>query len=602
MSALFRRAKTLWRLGIPNLVRVGAYRAAIRVGLHPVQRARGTVGQGPFFSATADRSDRLSPQRGWTSQAKLFGRHGVPIDETPPAWTRSPLAQADAAPPALDPWWTIPDFVGDDIKDVWEFSRFDWALAFAQQARCGNPQALQRLNSWLQDWVTANPPFLGPNWKCGQEASIRLMHLSLAASFLQQESRPSAAVSAFIASHLARIGPTLAYARAQDNNHATSEAAALFVAGCWLSLSNHPEASALEKRGRNLLEQTVARLILPDGTFSQYSTNYHRVVLDTLSIAEFWRRRSGAKAFSPLFRERAAAASEWLRTIVDATTGDAPNIGANDGANLLPLSDTDYRDFRVSAQLGCHYFQCANAYPPGPWDEAVRWLGVERAERDLPAAQSRAFDKGGFAVLRHGPAMAVLRYPRFAFRPSQADALHVDFWLSGTDVLRDGGSYRYNTDDALVEYFGGVASHNTIQFDSAPQMPRLGRFLLGDWLKTEAAAFAPQHAQASYRSKRERWRHDRDVQLGDALLVTDTVEGFAREAVLRWRLQPGDWTLSGGVARSGSLTLEISSDVPGMKVTLVEGFESRYYGEMTPLPVVEARIARPGKFFSKLSW
>lgn len=602
MSSLFSRTRTLWRLGVPNLVRVGAYRAAIRAGVHPVQRARGIVAQGPFFAAATETAAKMSPQSGWTTQAKLFGRHAVPIGDIPPAWTQSPLAQHVAPPRTLQPWWTIPDFAGEDIKNIWELSRFDWALAFAQQARCGNSQALQRLNSWLEDWVTANPPFAGPNWKCGQEASIRLMHLSLTAAFLKQESRPSAAVGAFIASHLARIGPTLPYARAQENNHATSEAAALFVAGCWLLLSNHPEASALEKRGRTLLEQTVARLILPDGTFSQYSTNYHRVVLDTLSIVEFWRRRSGAKPFSNLFCKRAAAASEWLRTIVDATTGDAPNIGANDGANLLPLSDIDYRDFRISVQLGCHYFQGANAYPPGPWDEALRWLGLERSERDLPAVRSKVFDNGGFAVLRDGPAMAVLRYPRFLFRPSQADALHVDFWLSGENVFRDGGSYRYNTDAELIDYFGGVASHNTIQFDSSAQMPRLGRFLLGDWLATEATEFSPQHARASYRSKRERWRHDRVVRLGDTLVVTDRVDGFAREAVLRWRLQPGAWTLSGGVARSGSLTLEVKSDVANMDVALVEGFESRYYGEMTPVPVIEARIDRPGQFFSKLSW
>src|SRR3546814_16507555 len=51
-------------------------------------------------------------------------------------------------------------------------------------------------------------------------------------------------------------------------------------------------------------------------------------------------------------------------------------------------------------------------------------------------------------------------------------------------MQRDGGSYSYNRGAHWIDYFGGVASHNSVQFDDADQMPRLGRFLLGDWLTT----------------------------------------------------------------------------------------------------------------------
>jgi len=74
-------------------------------------------------------------------------------------------------------------------------------------------------------------------------------------------------------------------------------------------------------------------------------------------------------------------------------------------------------------------------------------------------------------VLRHGPAMALLRYPRFRFRPSQADALHLDFWVSGENWLRDAGSFSYNTEQRWLNYFPGTVAHNTIQFDGRDQMP-----------------------------------------------------------------------------------------------------------------------------------
>ena len=76
----------------------------------------------------------------------------------------------------LKPWWKIPDFNKEigDIKFIWELSRME-VLAFAQRARNGNDYALVKLNDWLTDWVETNPTYAGPNWKCGQEASIRVI-------------------------------------------------------------------------------------------------------------------------------------------------------------------------------------------------------------------------------------------------------------------------------------------------------------------------------------------------------------------------------------------------------------------------------------------
>ena len=108
-----------------------------------------------------------------------------------------------------------------------------------------------------------------------------------------------------------------------------------------------------------------------------------------------------------------------------------------------------------------------------------------------PVPKSRTFDDGGYHVLRAGPALGVLRYPRFRFRPSQADALHFDLWLGDRNLLRDAGTFSYNDPEAREDFFAGTAAHNTVQFDDRDQMPRLGRFLFADWLK--ARGVEPVH-------------------------------------------------------------------------------------------------------------
>lgn len=604
MTGFAARLRTFAALGPANAARALGYRAGLKLGVHPAQRVTATLPtKGPFFTGVAAPIKGLSAPKGWHDTGLLFGTYRFAIGDMPPAWNRDPLDDTtlpDSDPATLAPWWKIGDFSGGDIKRIWELSRFDWTMAFAQQARAGDLTAAARLERWIADWVRVNPAYRGPNWKCAQEASIRVMHLSLAALILGDEMRLSAAMGELIAAHVRRILPTLSYARAQDNNHATSEAAALFIAGAWFCKAGIAGADALIRRGRSLLERTVARLFAPDGSFSQYSLNYHRVALDTLALVEIWRRRAELPPFTARWYGRAAAASNWLWVMTDPANGDAPNLGANDGANLLPLTDADYRDHRPSVQLATVLFRDIRAYPPGAWDQALDWLGIERPDTIGTLPEYANFEDGGYAVLRREGAMAMVRYPRFRFRPSQADALHVDLWHAGNNLLRDGGSYSYNTDVEWIDYFGGVQSHNTVQFDGQPQMPRLSRFLLGDWLTTESRGPVESGFTAAYRH-RAGWRHRRTVALGDRLKVVDDVGGFVREARLRWRLTPGEWRIEGDGVTDGNRRLMVRADVP-LTIELNTGWESRRYLQKTVLPVVEVTVTRPGRITSEYCW
>jgi hypothetical protein len=251
---------------------------------------------------------------------------------------------------------------------------------------------------------------------------------------------------------------------------------------------------------------------------------------------------------------------------------------------------------------------------PGPWAHALQWLGGSVPLAVAPPPQSYVADDGGFAVLRCGRAMAMLRYPRFRFRPSQADALHLDLWLGPDNLLRDAGTYSYNTDQQWINYFGGTASHNTVQFDDRDQMPRLSRFLFGDWLKADGVQTLPGSAQATqfeagYKDGRGA-RHHRAVSLyADRLLVVDQVQGFTSKAVLRWRLQPGDWRLVPSpqglqlvLGSEGVVTLTVSATVPVLRCELVQGWESRHYLEKTPVPVLEVEVQQSCTLTTEVHW
>jgi hypothetical protein len=601
--------RTYWRLGFLNLLRVGWYRVQIQLGIHTVQKLKRSL-YGQIFFNPPENYVNFKASLQWNESARYFGVDHFPIWNNPPNWNINPFTGSRIAG-INQPWWQISDFgsgVGD-IKIIWEASRFDWVLAFAQRAAIGGKKDLHRLNLWLSDWIENNQAYQGPNWKCGQEASIRVIHLLLAAIFLQQERSPREELIRLIEAHLARIAPTIEYAVSQDNNHGSSEAAALFIGGSWLKLFNISSGASWQSLGRYWLENRITHLIDSSGSFSQHSVNYHRLILDTLSFLEFWRRRLNLPTFSETFYGRAKAATKWLFYMTDPISGDAPNLGANDGVNLLPLTNSDYRDYRPSIQLANLLFYGEFAYPEhGDYQNQLTWLGLNRDLigksdflKKINTTNSHFFYSSGYIVLRKGNWKAIFRYPLYRFRPSQCDALHIDFWYGSTNLFRDSGSYSYNTDSNTYDYFSGVEGHNTIQFDDREQMPKVKRFLRGKWLIVENLLLPCEDgsemliAGAGYRD----WQgasHYRKIALNDAgLCIIDTVSGFQKKAVLRWRLPLGDWEISDTCVRNSDFTILINSSVPIKDLRIVDGWESRYYLSRDPVKVLEVCVTQSGQ-------
>jgi Heparinase II/III-like protein/Heparinase II/III N-terminus len=547
-------------------------------------------------------------------QLPAFSHHWVDVG-FPPRWHRSVISQVDADPPGAH-WTRLPDFGlrGGDVKGYWEASRFDGllilALGWLSTRRGDIGVAVER---WMASWCADNPPNAGLQWKCGQETGIRLMQGLLAAELLQRWGgvAPTTAFCTWVAQHCARIAPTMLYAVGQDNNHGSSEAAALFTAGAFLVHHAQPALARRGRRwcatGRHWLENRLAHRVLADGSFAQHSLNYHRVLLDTCAFAETFRRWHGEPPFSALLLERCRAATQWLAAFTDPASGDAPNLGANDGARLFVLHRQHYRDFRPSVQWAARLFLDRREYLVGAHDEPLAWLGLDSAAAASPEpAAAQLWPDGGYARLAALGAWVMLRLPRYRFRPSHADALHLDLWVGGRNLLRDGGSYAYNAEPQWLRYFSGTESHNTVQFDGRDQMPRVSRFLFGDWLECEELHFdaAASTVVAAYRDSFGA-RHKRSVTLAaGSLSVTDEVSGMRERAVLRWRIAPSEsaWTCSDGVWTDGTLRIAVRSTAPMARFECVDGWESRHYADKTCLPVLEVEVRSDATLTTEITW
>jgi hypothetical protein len=360
----------------------------------------------------------------------------------------------------------------DDIKFAWEPARFGWAFLLGRAYHVSRDERHARL-FWrlFESFDRGNPPYNGPHWMNGQEVAIRLMALIWSAQVFAparlSTPRRVARLTHSIAQHAARIPPTLVYARSQNNNHLVIESASLFLAGC--ALDHQPWRDL----GWRWLNRAIQRQIGPSGEYIQHSTNYHRLMLQAALLVD--AARHGRGDLWPLRTQRALArAAHWLFSLLDGTSGRVPNLGANDGALLLPLSSASFDDFRPTVQAAARAF-LRTGLESGDWDELSLWLGL------APAGHAADSDAYAAEHLRSTHSWACLQASTFKTRLSHMDQLHVDLWWRGLNVAADAGTYLYNAappwDNSLVS----SRVHNCVTIDGREQMTRAGRFMVVDW-------------------------------------------------------------------------------------------------------------------------
>lgn len=407
----------------------------------------------------------------------------------PPRWHVSVLDGTSVD--AQVHWTKLATSGGADIKGVWELSRFSWVYPLVRAwVLDGEARHVERFWALLEDWMEANPPNRGPQWMCGQEASMRL----IAVAFALQAFRAHPATTdarVLLAARLAtataeRIQAHLSYALSQQNNHGISESLGLFTAGAlWPHLE---ESAGWRDQGLETLFPQVEALVAEDGGFSQHSTNYHRLFLQLMTWAEVVLVAEGER-LPPQARERVSQATTFLADLMEPD-GTVPRYGADDSANLFPLSGLPPDDFRPAVGAAQALF-LGTRLPAGPWDEAALLLvgPLPVTTRALSGGAMVDCPVSGVGLLRNLRGAAFFRQPVRApwrHRPSQADQLQVSLRWDGTWLTEDVGTYTYVGGGAAD--FGSAVHHNVVTVDGRGPMRKAGRFLWLPWVAAERLA------------------------------------------------------------------------------------------------------------------
>jgi len=492
-------------------------------------------------------------------------------------WRKHP--ESGLAFPDIE-WWKVPHFdrgIGD-IKEVWEPSRFAWVYDLVRGwLLTGDRQYPAAFHRLLAEWISASPPFRGPQWACGQETAIRAIALLHAEANLPATPEERGRLTTLLAWSGERIADAIGYALSQRNNHGLSEAAGLVVLGVRFGAA-HPEADRWRRTGTELMERQIREQFLPDGWYIQHSFNYLRVALDQCVVAERALRAAGT-GLSAGARERLGAAVGLIAAVI-GPDGSVPNHGPNDGALVLPYSLAHFSDHRPAITRAAALFGASLPADILPDRESLAWLGV--AAPGVSAARGDGITRGaGWVVARAGEVTAFLRAGHYHSRPGHLDVLHLDVRGPGGPVLVDPGTFRYHAPAPWNNGLASAAVHNGPVLDDREPGWRGPRFLWYLWPAGTVESATMTDGVARIVATSATGIRRTVLVRADVLEVRDQVDPrVAHSLRVRWTLHPDappDAVRVEGASTSGS-------GVEGA----VAGWYSPLYGTRVPTRYIDA--------------
>ena len=457
-------------------------------------------------------------------EGKIKGFSSIEMDYGQPInWHLNPITGKTVD--SNKKWFNIPDFdsVIGDIKGVWEISRFSHLFYFIRAYMLTKDKKYYiAFSNQIKDWIKNNEYSYGPNFKCGQEATLRMINVLITYESFKYYNLTSVDdeknVKKIVETSYKKVLSNFFYAhKCIKNNHTLSEITGLII-GAWCS-NDHKKL----KKAYRLLNKEIDNQFFDDGGYVQYSFNYQRFAFQIIEFALSITDKTGYD-IEIQNKDKLKKSVLQLYQLQDES-GILPNYGSNDGALIFPLHTCDYLNYKPT--LNSLHVQLTDnrLYEYGDYDEELLWFNC--TDRDsLPIEsikrQDIKFSDSGLYSLRSNNSHMMIILQNFKNRPAQMDQLHIDLWHKGINVSCDSGTYSYAS--KLGKSLSLTNAHNTVKINGVEQMNKHGHFMIYDWSSALDAEFKEDYFEGKMKSKNG-YSHKRVVSYKDnEFIVKDSVE------------------------------------------------------------------------------
>ncbi|TQE90937.1 heparinase II/III domain-containing protein [Ureibacillus terrenus] len=456
-------------------------------------------------------------------KGKILGFSSIELDYGNPInWHLNPLTNKEVDKSLK--WYKIPDFDQErgDIKVIWEASRFTHLFYFIRAyILTKDAKYYEAFSDQLASWLRENPYSYGANYKCGQEATLRMINVLIAYSAFKSygliTKKDEENVRKIVEGSYKKVLSNFFYAhKCIKNNHTLSEITGLII-GAWAC----GDTNKL-KRAYKLMDKEIEKQFISDGGYKQFSFNYQRFALQIIEFVLKINNKTGMDLSE--HTKKLIKNSALLMYQMQDDSGDVPNYGSNDGALIFPVTTCGYRDFRPVLNTIFSFIDGKRIYEPGEYDEELLWFGNKGIE-EIPCLEierrSSSFHESGFYSFRHKNGFLMTVLQDFKSRPAQMDQLHIDLWHKGINVFCDSGTYSYATE--IGKQLSLTSAHNTVVIPDKEQMSKHGPFLIYNWSLREKVKYETKRFIGTMISKNG-YKHTREIKQTDyGYLIVDQV-------------------------------------------------------------------------------
>lgn len=365
-----------------------------------------------------------------------------------------------------------------DVKVPWELSRCQHFTSLGQAYwLTGDERYAQEYVDQVTDWIDRNPWGQGVNWICAMDVALRAISWIWGFYFFADSAacrnsmfrgrllRSLYLHGEWVASHLEK-GPI-------NGNHYLTDGVGLVFLGTFFRRSR--KGRAWLHTGRAIVLDEMLVQVTGDGVDFEGSTAYHRLVLELFLTAYQLLRIHGETIPAPQW-QRLERMIDFVEAYVKPG-GLAPLLGDADDGRVQIFGRQPIGDHRYLLSTGAVLFDRGEfKRGAGEFHEESFWLlgppGASAFAR-LPAAAappaSRAFDAGGYYVLRHEATHVFVDCANVGMRGigghGHNDILSFELVLDGMPIVTDCGAYLYTASREWRNRFRSTAFHATIQID-----------------------------------------------------------------------------------------------------------------------------------------
>ncbi|MBP1860667.1 heparinase II/III family protein [Rhizobium herbae] len=417
-----------------------------------------------------------------------------------------------------------------DVKYVWEFNRLQFLQPLAADAALtGNTAALAAIETAVESWYAANPPFRGICWNSGIELGLRAISLLVVISLCgaQLSAATVDRIRAILHAHMvwmARYPSRFSSA----NNHLVAEVAGEFLIA--LAMPELPLSAKLEAKGRRILAEEANKQILNDGVGAEQSPTYGAFTAEFILLCSLVARSAG-KPLEGEIDSRLRLFSNYIAWLSN-DDGRVPGICDDDEGRVLTLSrhEPAYAASVCAAIAG--YLGEPPAGPRPPEVDLRDALFGSAATGAAGLFGLKTFADGGYTVVRdtkRGHSLdivfdhAPLGYLSIAAH-GHADALSVVVTVDGKPLFVDPGTYLYHSGGQWRDWFRGTRAHNTLNIDGADQSIMSGAF---NWSHKAAATLEAAVGGQDWSVKAKHDGYQKRFAALHRRMLSSTADGFA---------------------------------------------------------------------------